>query len=127
MRELRAALPEWTIEPLDADGYPDETGDTYEENARGKARYGRDLTPPDLWVIGEDAGIFVGQCREQRCALDGRECQPRRLIGGQAERRTGIGHRIDETEQEGRAAARKLAPPEACHRRSALLHEFQRC
>ena len=33
--------------------------DTYEENARGKARYGRALAPADVWVIGEDAGIEV--------------------------------------------------------------------
>ncbi len=59
LRELRAALPSWRIEPLDADDYPPETGATYAENARIKARHGRDLAPPDAWVLGEDSGIEV--------------------------------------------------------------------
>ena len=57
--ELRAALPEWEIDPLEADDYPEESADTYEENARGKARYGRAVAPADVWVVGEDAGIEV--------------------------------------------------------------------
>jgi XTP/dITP diphosphohydrolase len=59
LRELRAVLPEWDVQPLHADDYPEETADTYEENARGKARYGRRLAPSELWVVGEDAGIEV--------------------------------------------------------------------
>lgn len=59
LRELRAVLPEWDVQPLDADDYPEETAQTYEENARGKARYGRGLAPAGLWVVGEDAGIEV--------------------------------------------------------------------
>ncbi len=59
LRELRAALPEWDVQPLDANDYPDETADTYEGNARGKACYGRGLAPAGLWVVGEDAGIEV--------------------------------------------------------------------
>ena len=58
LRELRAALPGWQIELLDADDYPPETGDTYYENARGKAVFGRSLAP-DVWTIGEDSGIEV--------------------------------------------------------------------
>ena len=57
LTELRAALTGWELEPLEADGFPDETGGTYEENARLKARFGRDLAPPDEWVLGEDSGI----------------------------------------------------------------------
>jgi len=64
LRELRAALPGWEIELLDATDYPPETGDTYYENARGKADFGR-LHEPDLWVIGEDSGI-------EASGLDGR-------------------------------------------------------
>jgi XTP/dITP diphosphohydrolase len=59
LEELRAALPGWTIELLDADGYPLEDGDTYYANARGKARYGRPVAPADAWVLGEDSGIEV--------------------------------------------------------------------
>ena len=58
LRELRAALPDWEIELLGADDYPPETGETYYENARAKAEFGRALEP-DLWVIGEDSGIEV--------------------------------------------------------------------
>ena len=58
LRELRAALPEWRIELLDADGYPPETGATYLENARGKAAYGRSVAA-GVWMIGEDSGLEV--------------------------------------------------------------------
>jgi XTP/dITP diphosphohydrolase len=56
-RELEVLLPGWTIEPLDADGWPDETGTTYDENALIKAdfAFGR----VGGWVIGEDSGIEV--------------------------------------------------------------------
>jgi XTP/dITP diphosphohydrolase len=57
LEELRDALPGWRIDPLDADDYPEETGETYHENARIKARFGRTLAPPDAWVLGEDSGI----------------------------------------------------------------------
>ncbi len=62
--ELRASLPEWDIEPLAADEWPAEDGETYEENARLKASFGRALAGPDEWVLGEDSGI---EC----AALDG--------------------------------------------------------
>ncbi len=64
LRELRAALPDWQIELLGAEDYPLEEGDTYYENARAKARFGRSIAP-DVWVIGEDSGIEVD-------GLDGR-------------------------------------------------------
>ena len=57
--ELRAALPGWELDLLDADSYPPEDGDTYADNAAAKARYGRALAGPELWVIGEDSGIEV--------------------------------------------------------------------
>jgi XTP/dITP diphosphohydrolase len=55
-RELERLLPGWTIEPLAADDYPPETGETYYENARAKARFG---TRSGRWSIGEDSGIEV--------------------------------------------------------------------
>lgn len=64
-RELEQLLPGWTIEPLDAVGWPAETGATYYENALAKARFGRDAGDPGRWTIGEDSGIEVR-------ALDGR-------------------------------------------------------
>ena len=57
LEELRAALPGWEIELLGADGFPDEDGETYYENARGKARFGREVGEPDAWILGEDSGI----------------------------------------------------------------------
>jgi XTP/dITP diphosphohydrolase len=58
-RELEALLPGWTIEPLDRDDYPPETGSTYYENALLKARFGRRVTGGDAWVLAEDSGLEV--------------------------------------------------------------------
>ena len=65
LAELRAALPGWQLELLDADGYPAEDGATYYENARAKALFGRGRGEPGSWLIGEDSGI-------EAAALDGR-------------------------------------------------------
>ena len=62
-RELERLLPGWTLEPLDRDDYPPETGATYYENAALKARFGREHA--DGWVLAEDSGLEVD-------ALDGR-------------------------------------------------------
>jgi len=58
LREFRAALPDWQLEPLGADDYPPEDGATYVENARGKARHGRSVAPGD-WILADDSGIEV--------------------------------------------------------------------
>ena len=58
-RELERLLPGWTIEPLDADDYPPEDGDTYYENALTKARFGRSRAPSGTWVLGEDSGLEI--------------------------------------------------------------------
>jgi XTP/dITP diphosphohydrolase len=62
-RELERLLPGWTIEPLDRDDYPPETGATYYENAAIKAAFGREHEAG--WVLAEDSGLEVD-------ALDGR-------------------------------------------------------
>jgi XTP/dITP diphosphohydrolase len=59
LRELRAALPDWEIELLDAPDEPVEDGETFLENARIKAKHGRARAAADSWVAGEDAGIEV--------------------------------------------------------------------
>jgi XTP/dITP diphosphohydrolase len=56
-RELERLLPGWTIEPLDRDDYPPETGTTYYENAALKARFGR--AHAEGWVLAEDSGLEV--------------------------------------------------------------------
>jgi XTP/dITP diphosphohydrolase len=59
LAELRAALPGWELELLEADDYPEETGQTFYENARLKAEFGRRLAPPGVWTLAEDSGIEV--------------------------------------------------------------------
>ena len=59
LREWRDALPGWDVVPLAAVDEPDEDGATFVENARIKARHGRDAAPDATWVVGEDAGIEV--------------------------------------------------------------------
>jgi XTP/dITP diphosphohydrolase len=59
LRELRAALPGWDVELLDAPDEPVEDGATFRENARIKARHGRLHAPQEAWVAGEDSGIEV--------------------------------------------------------------------
>jgi len=58
LRELRHALDGWSLELLDAREYPQESGDTYLENARSKAKFGRRLMS-DRWVLGEDSGVEI--------------------------------------------------------------------
>jgi XTP/dITP diphosphohydrolase len=57
LAELRAALPDWEIELVEADDWPPEDGETYYENARAKARFGRAMSVGDAWTLGEDSGI----------------------------------------------------------------------
>ncbi len=56
LAELERLLPGWTLEPLDRDDYPPETGETYYENARIKADFGRAVAP-GAWILAEDSGI----------------------------------------------------------------------
>jgi XTP/dITP diphosphohydrolase len=58
LRELRELLPEWEIEPLGVE-LPEETGSTFYDNARAKARYAREAADPESYVLGEDSGIEV--------------------------------------------------------------------
>jgi XTP/dITP diphosphohydrolase len=59
LRELRAALPAWEIELLEAPDDPVEDGATFLDNARTKAAHGRLHAPTNAWVAGEDSGIEV--------------------------------------------------------------------
>jgi XTP/dITP diphosphohydrolase len=56
-RELEQVLPGWSLETLDRDDYPPETGATYYENAAIKAAFGREHA--DGWVLAEDSGLEV--------------------------------------------------------------------
>jgi XTP/dITP diphosphohydrolase len=57
LEELRAALRDWELALVAVDDQPEETGATYEENARLKAEHGRAHAPRSAWVLGEDSGI----------------------------------------------------------------------
>jgi XTP/dITP diphosphohydrolase len=59
LEELRAALPEWDLTPLEAEAFPPEDGPTYYDNARRKAQFGRTIAGGEVWVVGEDSGIEV--------------------------------------------------------------------
>jgi XTP/dITP diphosphohydrolase len=61
LTELRSALPGWELELLEATEFPPEEGDTYYENARAKARFGRGVGPAGEWALGEDSGIEVAR------------------------------------------------------------------
>jgi non-canonical purine NTP pyrophosphatase (RdgB/HAM1 family) len=58
-RELRQVLTDWEIETIDAVELPEERGETFYENARAKARFGRKAVDPAAWVLGEDSGLEV--------------------------------------------------------------------
>ena len=59
-RELGDALPGWTVERWQGTPLPPETGETFRDNARGKALHGRAEGDPDAWMAGEDSGLEVG-------------------------------------------------------------------
>jgi XTP/dITP diphosphohydrolase len=58
LRELRELFPDWTIEALGAD-LPEETGETFHDNARAKALFAREVASLGVVVIGEDSGLEV--------------------------------------------------------------------
>ena len=58
LRELRALLPGWDIEPIGDVEMPEETGASFHENAEAKALFAHSLDP-SRWAIGEDSGLEV--------------------------------------------------------------------
>jgi XTP/dITP diphosphohydrolase len=61
--ELARVLDGWRVELLDAAEYPPEDGETFYENARAKARFGREVGPDDEWMLGEDSGLELAALR----------------------------------------------------------------
>jgi XTP/dITP diphosphohydrolase len=57
LAELREGLTGWELDPLAAEEWPPERGETYVENALAKARFGKTVAPEGVWVLGEDSGI----------------------------------------------------------------------
>ena len=59
LRELARALPGWELGLLTQAEFPPETGETYYENARAKAHFGREQAESGVWVVGEDSGLEI--------------------------------------------------------------------
>ncbi|HVV58861.1 MAG TPA: non-canonical purine NTP pyrophosphatase [Gaiellaceae bacterium] len=55
--ELAELFPDWSLEGLPPGDLPHEDGETYLDNARLKARYGRLVAPPEAWVLADDSGL----------------------------------------------------------------------
>lgn len=90
LQELRALLPDWELEPLDVRSIGEEVGETFRENARGKAEYARATGPPDAWALGEDSGLEVE-------ALGGRPgLHSARFAGPRATDEDNVGKLLDE-------------------------------
>jgi len=59
-RELADILSGWEVDALTTDAEPpEETGETFAENARLKAEFGRRHVASGVWVVGEDSGLEV--------------------------------------------------------------------
>lgn len=59
LAEFRELFPDWELELLADAAFPPETGASYVENARIKARHGRAVAPADRLVVADDSGIEV--------------------------------------------------------------------
>jgi XTP/dITP diphosphohydrolase len=59
LAEFRELFPEWDLELLSGVEFPPEDGETYLDNARSKARFGRAAGPAGRWMLADDSGIEV--------------------------------------------------------------------
>ncbi len=64
LEEFALLFPRWQLELLADVDFPEEDGDTYLDNARIKAQYGRAVGPAERWMLADDSGIELA-------ALDG--------------------------------------------------------
>ena len=56
LAEFQALFPDWDLELLPDAEFPPEDGATYADNARIKARFGREVGPADRWMLADDSG-----------------------------------------------------------------------
>jgi XTP/dITP diphosphohydrolase len=59
LAEFRELFGDWDLELLEGVEFPLEDGATYADNARIKARFGREVGPADRWMLADDSGIEV--------------------------------------------------------------------
>ena len=59
LAEFRELFAEWDLELLLGVEFPPEDGETYLDNARSKARFGRAVGPAGRWMLADDSGIEV--------------------------------------------------------------------
>jgi len=59
LAEFRELFGDWDLELLEGVEFPPEHGATYADNARSKARFGREVGPADSWMLADDSGIEV--------------------------------------------------------------------
>ena len=59
LAEFRELFAEWDLELLSGVEFPPEAGETYLDNARRKARFGRAVGPAGRWMLADDSGIEV--------------------------------------------------------------------
>ncbi|HEY1514035.1 MAG TPA: non-canonical purine NTP pyrophosphatase [Gaiellaceae bacterium] len=59
LAEFRELFAEWDLELLSGVEFPPEDGETYLDNARNKARFGRAVGPAGRWMLADDSGIEV--------------------------------------------------------------------
>jgi XTP/dITP diphosphohydrolase len=59
LAEFRELFAEWDLELLLGVEFPPEDGETYLDNARSKARFGRAAGPAGRWMLADDSGIEV--------------------------------------------------------------------
>ena len=59
LAEFRELFAEWDLELLLGVEFPPEDGETYLDNARSKARFGRAVAPDERWMLADDSGIEV--------------------------------------------------------------------
>ena len=59
LAEFQDLFDDWELELLDGVEFPPEDGATYADNARIKARFGREVGPADRWTLADDSGIEV--------------------------------------------------------------------
>jgi XTP/dITP diphosphohydrolase len=59
LAEFQALFADWDLDLLAGVDFPPEDGTTYADNARIKARFGREVGRADRWMLADDSGIEV--------------------------------------------------------------------